>query len=84
VRFSNLVRGVQQLDMFEDTPEMVNLYLAMDKLRKRFGRDAIRRAAGVMTITEREEKALIQLQNAVNEQNSMEERLKKYALYYGK
>ena len=84
VRFSNLVRGVQQLDMFEDTPEMVNLYMTMDKLRKRFGRDAIRRAAGVMTITEREEKALIQLQNAINEQNTMEERLKKYALYGGK
>jgi DNA polymerase-4 len=78
VRFSNLVRGVQQLDMFEDTPEMVNLYMAMDKLRNRFGRDAIRRAAGVMTITERGEKALIQLQNAINEQNMMEERLKRY------
>jgi len=47
VRFSHLVRGVQQLNMFEDTPEMVNLYLAMDKLRKRFGQDAVKRACGV-------------------------------------
>src|SRR5512133_2482626 len=31
VRFSYLVNGVQQLNMFEDTPEMVNLYLAMDR-----------------------------------------------------
>jgi DNA polymerase IV len=83
VRFSHLVRGVQQLDMFEDTPEMINLYMAMDKLRKRFGRNAIRRAAGVMTVSERDEKAIMQLQNAINEQNMMEERLKKYALYYG-
>lgn len=83
VRFSHLVRGVQQLNMFEDTPEMISLYMAMDKLRKRFGRNAIRRAAGVMTVTERDEKALIQLQNAINEQNTMEERLKKYTMYYG-
>lgn len=49
VRFSHLVRGVQQLNMFEDTPEMVRLYLAMDKLRRRYGRKAVIRAAGVPT-----------------------------------
>ena len=76
VRFSHLVRGVQQLDIFDDTPEKVNLYLAMDKLRKRFGRYAVRRAAGVMTADEREEKALKQLENAIKEQNMMEERLR--------
>lgn len=47
VRFSHLVQGVQQLNMFEDTPEMVNLYLAMDKLRNRFGSRSVRRAVGV-------------------------------------
>jgi hypothetical protein len=71
-----MVRGVQQLDMFDDTPEKVNLYMAMDKLRNRFGRDAVRRAAGVMTIREREEKARRQLESALNEQKMMEERLK--------
>jgi DNA polymerase-4 len=76
VRFSHLVRGVQQLDIFDDTPEKVNLYLAMDKLRKRFGQYAVRRAAGVMTADEREEKALKQLENAIKEQNMMEERLR--------
>jgi DNA polymerase-4 len=81
VRFSHLVRGVQQLDIFDDTPEKVNLYLAMDKLRKRFGRYAVRRAAGVMTVSEREEKAIKQIENAVREQNMMEERLKKYMMY---
>jgi DNA polymerase-4 len=81
VRFSHLVRGVQQLDMFDDTPEKVSLYLAMDRIRKRFGRYAVRRAAGVMTVSEREEKALKQLENALNEQNMMEERLKRYMMY---
>ena len=76
VRFSHLVRGVQQLDMFDDTPEKVNLYMAMDKLRKRFGQYAVRRAAGVMTVSEREEKALKQLENALKEQKLMEEKLK--------
>jgi DNA polymerase-4 len=76
VRLSHLVQGVQQLDMFDDTPEKVSLYMAMDKLRKRFGKYAVRRAAGVMTISEREEKALKQLENAVKEQEMMEERLK--------
>ncbi|MBA7579257.1 DNA polymerase IV 1 [subsurface metagenome] len=47
VRFSHLVNGVQQLNMFEDTPEMISLYLAMDKLRNRFGKYAIRRAVNV-------------------------------------
>ncbi len=77
VRLSYLVRGVQQLDMFDDTPEKVSLYLAMDKLRKRFGRNAVRRAAGVMTYAEREEKALKQLENALKEQEMMEDRLKR-------
>ena len=81
VRFSSLVRGVQQLDMFDDTPEKVSLYLAMDNLRNRFGRNAVRRAAGVMTIQEREEKARKQLEIAINEQKMMEERLKSYMMY---
>jgi DNA polymerase-4 len=81
IRFSHLVRGVQQLDMFDDTPEKVSLYMAMDKLRKRFGRDAVRRAAGVMTNAEREEKARKQVENALNEQKMMEERLRGYYMY---
>jgi DNA polymerase IV len=47
VKFSHMVGGVQQLDMFEDTPEMINLYNAMDNIRKRFGKKAIRRAVGM-------------------------------------
>ena len=77
VRFSHLVRGVQQLNMFEDTPEMVNLYLTMDSLRKRFGQNAVKRACGVLNPFEKEEKALKRLENELKEQNEMEERLKR-------
>ena len=81
VRFSHLVRGVQQLNMFEDTPEIVNLYMTMDRLRKRFGQNAVKRACGVMTCAEKEEKALKKLENALKEREMMEERLKN--VWYG-
>ena len=48
VKFSHLVGGVQQLDMFENTPEMINLYQAIDRIRRRFGAKAVRRAVSLM------------------------------------
>ena len=47
VKLSHLISGVQQLNMFEDTPEMAGLYNAMDKIRKQYGKKAVRRASGV-------------------------------------
>jgi DNA polymerase-4 len=47
VRFSGLVRGTQQLNLFEDTSEMIHLYLAVDRMRKRFGASALQRASGI-------------------------------------
>jgi DNA polymerase IV len=44
VKFSYLVHGFQQLNLFEDTPEMVNMYLAMDRIRNKFGSKSIRKA----------------------------------------
>jgi hypothetical protein len=41
----------------------------------------VRRAAGVMTSSEREEKALKQLENARKEQEMMENRLRGYMMY---
>jgi hypothetical protein len=76
VKVSGLVRGVQQLDMFEDTPEMVSLYMTMDNLRGRFGRHAIRRAAGVMTAAERGERELRKASELLAEKSRMEERLR--------
>lgn len=46
IRFSGLVRGTYQIDMFEDTSEMVSLYQAIDKMKNRFGFDSVIRCAG--------------------------------------
>jgi DNA polymerase IV len=47
VRFSHLVQGTFQYDLFNETGEQLQLYAAMDKLRKRFGEAAVMRAAGL-------------------------------------
>lgn len=46
IRFSGLVRGTYQIDLFEDTEEMLSLYAAMDKMKSRYGFDAVMRCAG--------------------------------------
>lgn len=46
VRFSNLISGSQQTNLFEDTEERANLYTALDKIRSRFGSDLIMPACG--------------------------------------
>ena len=46
VRFSHLVGGGYQINLFEDSIEQIQLYQAIDKLKKRFGDDAVLRAAG--------------------------------------
>ena len=53
VKLSGLVSGSQQLNMFEDTPEMASLYQAMEKVRIRFGEKLVKRAVGIKTIEER-------------------------------
>ncbi len=57
VRFSHLIQGQQQLNLFDDIPERIDLYQAMDKIRLRFGKDSIYRAISVKTP---EEKAKIE------------------------
>ena len=47
IKFSHLIQGTYQIDMFNDTAEHMQLYATMDKLRKRFGEDAVMRAAGL-------------------------------------
>lgn len=44
VRFSHLVHGTYQYNLFEDTAEKIKLYEAMDGIRKRFGKDLMGRA----------------------------------------
>jgi DNA polymerase-4 len=47
VKFSHLVSGGQQINLFEDNEKIINLYQAMDKMRERFGDRAVMRAAGM-------------------------------------
>jgi DNA polymerase IV len=55
VKFSYLVTGVQQIDLFDQTPELINLYQAMDRVRLRYGRKALVRAVGVDAKDEEED-----------------------------
>lgn len=48
VRFSHLVPGNYQIDLFEDTTEMIRLYQALDSLNYRYGRYLIMRASGLL------------------------------------
>jgi DNA polymerase-4 len=43
VRFSSLVSGNPQLNMFDDNVEMVNLYQTLDRLRRKYGQKVVRR-----------------------------------------
>mgnify|MGYP001549879076 FL=1 len=47
VRFSELVGGGHQINLFEDSEEQMRLYQAMDKLRLRYGDRAVIRASGM-------------------------------------
>ena len=47
IRFSHLVGGGNQINLFEDSEEIINLYQAMDHLRKKFGNAAVSRAVGL-------------------------------------
>lgn len=44
IRLSNLVGGGYQINMFDHTETTINLYQAMDKIKRRFGSDKVQRA----------------------------------------
>jgi DNA polymerase-4 len=47
VKFSHLVQGSYQINLFEDVEEQLSLYSAMDKMRDRYGDRIVMRAAGM-------------------------------------
>ena len=49
VRLSHFVEGGQQINLFEDTEELISLYQAMDLIRNRYGMKAVIRCAGLGT-----------------------------------
>lgn len=44
VRFSHLVGGAYQINLFDDSEQMIKLYQAMDRMRKKYGSDSVHRA----------------------------------------
>lgn len=47
VRFSSLVHGLGQINLFDNTPQRHDLYKAMDKIKNRFGEGVIKTATEV-------------------------------------
>ena len=47
VRFSHIVHGCYQINLFEDTSEFIHLYQAIDRMRNRYGNKAVVRAVGI-------------------------------------
>jgi DNA polymerase-4 len=45
VRFSNLVSGFEQIDLYSQSTEQYNLVQALDKIKRRFGQKAVTRAS---------------------------------------
>lgn len=48
VRFTGLVHGCHQMDLFEDTEELISLYQTLDKIKNRFGSSSVGRASGIL------------------------------------
>lgn len=48
VKFTGLVHGCHQMDLFEDTEELISLYETMDKIKNRFGSSSVGRASGFL------------------------------------
>jgi len=48
VSFSHLIPGNLQISLFDDTQEMVNLNIAIDSVKHRFGEKFLVRAAGLL------------------------------------
>jgi DNA polymerase IV len=46
IRFTHLIPGNYQINLFEDTQESINLYQAIDSIKKRFGEKFLMRAVG--------------------------------------
>ena len=49
IRFSHLIPGNHQIHLFEDTQEVINLYQAIDSVKKRFGEKILMKAAGMIS-----------------------------------
>jgi DNA polymerase-4 len=48
VKYSHLVGGGYQINLFDDSEERINLYQAMDRMREKYGDRAVVSAAGML------------------------------------
>ncbi|AZA47040.1 DNA polymerase IV [Chryseobacterium carnipullorum] len=48
IKFTGLVNGCHQMNLFEDTEELISLYQTMDKIKMRFGATSVGRASGLI------------------------------------
>jgi DNA polymerase-4 len=48
VRFSDLIPGTYQIDLFKDTQESIRLYQAIDSVKKQYGEKLLVRATGYL------------------------------------
>lgn len=48
IRFTGLVHGCHQMDLFEDTEELITLYQTMDRIKTRFGASSVGSASGFL------------------------------------
>jgi len=49
IKFTHLVQGNYQINMFDDTQEMIGLYQAIDRMKNRFGHGLIKRANSILS-----------------------------------
>lgn len=47
IRFTNLIPGNYQINLFEDTQEKIRMYQAVDSIKKQFGEKLILKATGI-------------------------------------
>lgn len=47
VRFTNLIPGTYQINLFDDTQENIKLYQAIDSVKKQFGESKLSKASGM-------------------------------------
>jgi len=50
VKFTGLVHGCHQMNLFEDTEELISLYQTLDRIKMRFGSDSVGRASGFLNL----------------------------------
>ena len=49
IRFTDLIPGTYQINLFDDTAELISLYQAIDSVKRQFGEQFLIRAAGAET-----------------------------------